>query len=110
VSYSVALLLVACCIVIETTEQSLYRLAGRNRGRFLFHVGPAVTLHIGGLMLWFLLLKHMPLGQALPLMGANFVTIALVGRIAFGETIDLRRWTGIGLILAGFVLVAMKPL
>jgi drug/metabolite transporter (DMT)-like permease len=108
--HSASLLLVGCCVVIETTEQSLYRLAGRNRQKFFVHVLPAIGLHLCGLLCWFLLLKRMPLSQALPLLGANFVTIALVGRIIFGETIDAWRSVGIALIVIGFVLVATRPI
>jgi multidrug transporter EmrE-like cation transporter len=108
VNHPAALLLVSCCIAIETTEQSLYRMAGRNRHQFLYRVAPAIVLHMVGLLLWYWLLKYMPLGQALPLMGANFVAIALVGRFIFCEEINWPRWAGIALILCGFVLVAAK--
>ena len=35
------------------------------------------------------------------------ITVALLGRLVFGETINRRRWIGIMLIVAGVSLVAM---
>jgi multidrug transporter EmrE-like cation transporter len=85
-------------------------LAGRNRQKFFVHVLPAIGLHMCGLACWFLLLKRLPLSQALPLLGANFVTIALVGRIIFSEAIDAGRWVGIAFIVTGFILVATRQI
>ena len=103
-----AWLMIAACIGIETVEQSLYRLASSaaSRGRWLSCVVPAVVLHAGGLAIWMLLLKRMPLGVVLPLMGANFVMILLAGNLLFHERISRRRWIGVLLVVGGFALVA----
>jgi multidrug transporter EmrE-like cation transporter len=101
-----AVVLFVLCVLIETVEQLLFRTAGRRPERYFACVIPAVVLHVTGLGCWLLLLKHIPLGVALPLMGVNYVSIALAGRYLFGEPVDARRWTGIALILSGFVLVA----
>jgi drug/metabolite transporter (DMT)-like permease len=102
-------LLVAGCLLLETLEQSLYRLAGRtdnDRRRYLGTVVPAILTHLVRLTLWYLVLRWVRLGVAVPLMGATYLTIALVGKIFFHERVDRRRWLGTGLIMAGFVLVA----
>lgn len=106
---STAWLIVGTCIAIETTEQSLYRMASSalRRSAWLKWVALAVILHAIGLALWMLLLKRMPLGVVLPLMGANFVMILLAGRVLFKEMITPRRWIGVALVVAGFALVAM---
>jgi uncharacterized membrane protein len=96
------------CILIETIEQSLYRLAGIRPRRWLRYVAPAIVLHALGLMLWLNLLNRRPLGELLPLMGANFVTVALAGRIFFGERLTVRRLAGIALVTFGFVLVGIS--
>jgi multidrug transporter EmrE-like cation transporter len=104
------LILLLGCIVIETIEQILYRLGGRQRSRYLLFVAPAVTMNLVNLGLLLLALRYLPLGQALPLLAANNVTVALAGKLVFGEVIERQRWIGIFLIVAGFVLVAGKPL
>ena len=98
-------LTITACISVETTEQSLYRMAART-GAAARYLTPAILLHVLGLCLWLVLLRTVPLGIALPLTGANFVTITLVGRCLFGERTSVRRWAGIALVLIGFVLVA----
>lgn len=100
-----AWLIIAACILIETGEQSLYRLSsGVSRWRCL---PPAIALHATGLGLWLLLLRRVPLGVALPLMGANFVMIVVAGRLLFKESVTPRRWAGVALVVMGFALVAM---
>jgi drug/metabolite transporter (DMT)-like permease len=105
---ALALLLIGVCIAIETAEQSLYRLAGRRRGRYLAFVIPAVALNLVGLFVWLRVLGWLPLGKALPLLAVNTATVALAGKMLFGEKVNARRWLGILLIMAGFVLVAGK--
>lgn len=102
------LALIGGCIVLETTEQVLYRLAGRSDGRWHYWelISPAVIVHFTRLALWYLLLKTLPLGVAVPLLGANYIMIALAGWLIFGEKVNARRWLGTALVVAGFVLVA----
>jgi drug/metabolite transporter (DMT)-like permease len=99
--------LVLGCVVLETTEQILYRLGGRAGGRrgYWGYVSPAVAAHVTRLTLWYLLLKMLPLGKAVPLMGTNYLAIALAGKFFFGERVDGRRWLGTVLVLSGIILV-----
>jgi len=39
------------------------------------------------------------------MLSLNFVLITLVARYLFKETIDLRHWLGVGLVIAGVVLL-----
>src|SRR4051794_7408357 len=103
-------LLILLCIAIETIEQCFYRRAGRKSSSFIPTVLPAIALNLLGLAIWLVVLKSVDLGRALPLLAANNLTVALAGKWLFGEKVDLRRWVGIVLIIAGFVLVAAKPL
>jgi drug/metabolite transporter (DMT)-like permease len=96
------------CILIETIEQCLYRLAGLRPKRWVRYVAPAVVLHVLGLMLWLNILSKRPLGEVLPLMGANFVTVALAGSVFFGERLAARRLAGIALVAIGFMLVGFS--
>ncbi len=107
-----AILLIAWCIVSETIEQMLYRGAGDRKGaaRYLGFYTPAITLHIVRLAVWLTVLKTVPLGIALPLLGANYAAIALAGRLVFHERIDRKRFIGIALVLIGFILVSAQGL
>ena len=100
------LILLAVCVLIETVEQLLYRMAGRNHGRYLLYATPATILNMVGLAVWLLVLTRAPLAQALPLLAASNITVAAAGRLLFAETVTPRRWIGIVLISAGLVLVA----
>lgn len=52
-------------------------------------------------------LKEIRISLAYPIMvGCGFVIIALVAWRYLGESLSLLQWTGIGLIMAGVVLVA----
>ena len=103
---SLLLILLALCVIIETVEQILYRMAGRNHRRYLLYAGPATILNLIGLAVWLLVLTRAPLAQALPLLAASNITVAVAGRLLFGETVNTRRWIGIILISIGLVLVA----
>jgi drug/metabolite transporter (DMT)-like permease len=104
-------LLIAGCIILETIEQILYRLGGRaheQKHHYWTFVAPGVAVHLIRLALWYLLLSRVQLGLAIPLLGANYLVIALAGRYLFNERVDARRWLGTALVLAGFILVAMS--
>ena len=102
-----SLLLIAVCVLSETSAQLCYRMAGKHHDRYFKFVVPGVLIQFIEFAAWFLVLKSLRLGIALPLMGANYVTIALASRFLFGETVNARRWTGIAFILSGFILVAL---
>ncbi len=104
----IAAILVLSCILIETIEQVLYRMGGRQRSRYFAFVLPATVLNVVGLGLWLLVLQRLRLGVALPLLAVSNLTVALAGRMLFGEVISSRRWIGVSLIVVGFVLVAMN--
>lgn len=56
---------------------------------------PAVAVsNVVGFAMWMLLIKQVPLGIALPLMGANFVTVALAGKFFFGERLNAQSLVG----------------
>lgn len=98
--------LVAFCILAETVEQMLYRAVGKRLAPAARLLTPAIGLHLVGFLAWLELLRLLPLGVALPLTALTHVTIAMAGKIFFGERVDARRWVGIFLVMAGFSLVA----
>lgn len=58
-------------------------------------------------MVWFRVLKDLPLSFALPIMGLNYVAVAVASAVLLKEIISLKRWGGIFLILFGMVLVML---
>ena len=70
---------------------------------------PWVALGVGLLIIWLLsqmtLLSWADLSYVLPVTSVGYVLVALVGRFFLHEEINLSRWLGIGLIMAGVMLV-----
>jgi drug/metabolite transporter (DMT)-like permease len=75
----------------------------------LFH--PWVALGVVLLILWMMsrmtLLSWADLSYVLPVTAIGYVLVALVGRVFLDEQIPLKRWAGIGLIVAGVALVSL---
>lgn len=92
-------------ILLETAHQLFLKMAGDNPKRYVIYCFWGIVMYILLLVVWFRVLKDLPLGFALPIMGLNFVAVALAGSYFFKETINLKRWTGIIIILVGFILV-----
>jgi uncharacterized membrane protein len=71
---------------------------------------PEVTLGVVLLILWLAsrmaLLSWADLSYVLPVTSVNYVLVALAGRLLLHEQISVRRWSGIGLIMAGVALVS----
>ena len=70
---------------------------------------PWVALGVGLLIVWLLsqmtLLSWADLSYVLPVTSVGYVLVALAGRFFLHEEITWGRWAGIGLIMAGVMLV-----
>jgi multidrug transporter EmrE-like cation transporter len=55
---------------------------------------------------WVVGLSRLPLSQAYPVLSVGYIIAALLAWMVLGETISLERWSGIGLIVAGVLLVS----
>jgi uncharacterized membrane protein len=77
--------------------------------RVIFH--PWVIVGIALLILWMItrmaLLSWADLSYVLPVTSIGYVLAALIGRFAYSEVISTARWAGVGLIVAGIVLVGL---
>ena len=73
----------------------------------LFH--PWVALGVLLLIVWLMsrmaLLSWADLSYVLPVTSVGYVLVAVVGKLLLNEQITMKRWTGIGLIVAGVALV-----
>jgi drug/metabolite transporter (DMT)-like permease len=55
---------------------------------------------------WLYVLRYVPLGIAFSLINVVHVLVPLASWAILGERVTLARWTGIGLVFAGIVLIA----
>jgi len=101
------IILLGFLIIIETFQQVFFKLSGQNakeKNVFLFW---AIIMYLVYLVIWFRLLKDIPLGIALPVMGLNYAAVAIVGKLFFKEKICIKRWCGILLIILGLCFVGI---
>ena len=72
---------------------------------------PWAALGVALLILWLMsrmtLLSWADLSYVLPVTSVGYVLVALASRFFLNEEITLRRWAGIGLIMAGVTLVSL---
>ena len=96
------------CIIFETLQQLSYSLAGKYTDKKIFFLGFGMFFYLIMLLAWYWLLTILPLGVAVPLMGASYATVCLASTIFFKEQIDFKHWGGIGLIIIGLGLISMN--
>jgi drug/metabolite transporter (DMT)-like permease len=74
----------------------------------LFH--PWVALGVLLMIVWMMsrmaLLSWADLSYVLPVTAVGYVLVAIVGKVLLDEQITMKRWAGIGLIVAGVALVS----
>ena len=64
-----------------------------------------VLLHVVEFGVWLEILGRLPLSVAFPLESVSFVVVLAASRVFLREVIPIRRWTGVGLICAGIVVL-----
>jgi multidrug transporter EmrE-like cation transporter len=55
---------------------------------------------------WLVGLSRLPVSQAYPILSIGYIIAALLAWAMLGESIDITRWAGIGLIIGGVFLVS----
>lgn len=58
--------------------------------------------------LWFVVLSRLPLSLAYPLQSLAYAAGIIAAWYFFGESVPLNRWIGVGVIMAGAVIIAVK--
>lgn len=94
------------CVVFETGQQVAFSLSGRFPSRKWQWLTVGVVCYLLELLFWFWVLKLLPLGIAVPLISANYITVSLVSHFLFQEKLNFQHWTGIVCIVAGLVMIA----
>lgn len=89
---------------IEGSPQSLW-LAGQQLATSVaFWL--ALTCYGLSVAVWVVGLSRLPVSQAYPVLSLGYIVAALLAWIMLGESVSLARWSGIGLIIAGVLLVS----
>ena len=66
----------------------------------------SLAFYAGALILLSIVLKTVPVGMAYAVWsGLGVAFVALIGAIAFGQRLDWAGWAGMGLIVAGVLLL-----
>jgi len=92
-------------VLVDTAGRLAFKFAASRPRKFYSPVlwGGVVCFGLE-LMLWLLLLRLIPLSQAILVGSINIVSVAVAGRLIFGERLDATRATGIALIALGVAL------
>jgi drug/metabolite transporter (DMT)-like permease len=65
-----------------------------------------VALQAGFFFMYMALLAREDVSKILPLTTLNYIVVALLAHVMLGEPVTPMRWTGIGFIVVGVLLVA----
>lgn len=56
-------------------------------------------------VIWLLVLRHVPLSQAFPILGLQFALVPIASRLFLREQMFIEQWLGVATIVAGVALV-----
>ncbi|HEY9746506.1 MAG TPA: EamA family transporter [Oculatellaceae cyanobacterium] len=96
------------CVVFETCQQIAFSLSGRLKAQKWRWLILGAVCYLVELFFWFRVLELLPLGIAVPLISANYITVSLASHFLFGEHLDVRHWGGIACIVLGMVFIAQQ--
>lgn len=65
----------------------------------------AIVIYAVGTFVWIYALKAVPLNKAYPFMAMTFCLVPIASSYFFGEPMTLKYWSGVGLILAGMLVI-----
>jgi len=105
------------CVCVISTGQLLFKLAAGHLDfqrpladpQGLALLGAAVAIYGLATLVWLMILRHAPLNRIYPLMALSFVMTPLGGMVFLKEPISSSYWAGVGLILAGLVVIGRTP-
>lgn len=60
------------------------------------------------MLVWLRVLQQLPVSIAYPMLSMNFILVTLAARLVWRETVDKRHLLGIGLIVAGIVMMGVS--
>lgn len=108
------LALIAFCIILETAREVCFKKAANANALTVALAQPIAWLGIAfwgaELVAWTLVLEHVPLSIAFPLMALVYVAIVIAGAYVFKEKVNLRHGVGALLITVGVACVGATGL
>jgi drug/metabolite transporter (DMT)-like permease len=89
-------------VIADTASRIAFKFAASQRKKVMLWIGILCgTLEF---VLWLALVSLIPLSQAILMASVNIVTVAIAGKLIFGEELHRARVTGIALIAIGVAL------
>ncbi|RAU34298.1 4-amino-4-deoxy-L-arabinose-phosphoundecaprenol flippase subunit ArnE [Enterobacter sp. ECC-175] len=79
--------------------------AGRRGRHLMLWLGLALLALGSGMLVWLVVLQHLPVGIAYPMLSLNFVWVTLAAKAVWHENVAPRHWLGVGLIIIGIILL-----
>ena len=58
------------------------------------------------LITWLLVLKHVDVSVAYPLLSLNYIVVLVMAKFFFGDKISNKHWIGVGCIIAGVTIIS----
>lgn len=102
---TVALLLLAS--LLSSAGQLCQKQAAHraDKKRLVLWLALAVGMLGAGMLLWLVVLQRVPVSLAYPMLSLNFVWVTLAAKFIWRETVTMRHWIGIALIILGILLL-----
>jgi drug/metabolite transporter (DMT)-like permease len=97
--------------LLAATGQVLFKYASVGRSTLIEQLNPMLVAGFAcygvGAVLWIYCMARVPLLKVYPFTSLAFILTILAGVVLFGESAAPSYWLGIGLILAGLLLVSL---
>lgn len=105
------------CVVVISAGQILFKFAAMRLNLRdplsapdgLVVLGVALAVYAAATVLWVAVLRHAPLSRVYPLVALSFVLTPIGATLLLKEPIPNVYWAGVGLILAGLVVISRAP-
>jgi len=76
-----------------------------GRRHLFFWLSLSIVLLGCAMLLWLVVLQHVPVSVAYPMLSLNFIFITLAARFIWHEPVSLRHWGGVLMIIVGIVIL-----
>ncbi len=76
-----------------------------GRGHLFFWLTLSIALLGCAMLLWLVVLQHVPVSVAYPMLSLNFIFITLAARVIWHEPVSVRHWVGVVTIIIGIAIL-----
>jgi len=81
---------------------------GQGKRYLILWLGLSVLFLGLGMLVWLVVLQHVDVSIAYPMLSLNFIFITLAARLIWKEHISVHHWLGLVLIIAGILLLGVS--